>query len=184
MDTSSLQHVGRYSGLTPGGVVDAFALAILGSYLDKCLFKSRQVVLEFIAPVAKALLEIAPLLDQVHSLQGISICNSSLDFFKALLQRLSAYLTTTTGLVLFEGYEVTAYGMALTTASSERVLVLARQGRLGCPFTGGHRDIVFFSDRKSKSGSSMRVLSLNKKTIFPCMMNVLQAAPIQFEDRY
>lgn len=147
------QDFGRDSRLAPGGVVDAFPLAILSGHIDKSSLERGKVVLTVVAAVREALLDVPALLDQVDALEGIGFVDAIPQAVEPLLQRLEAHLPPAPRLVLLQCYEVATHRMALATSCRKRVLVLGCEGRLCSSLTWGHRDSFAESRRLCKTGT-------------------------------
>ena len=142
MDPSALQHVSGDADLAPRLVINSLALAVLGGDDDECIFESGHVVFGVRIGGLDTLLEIATLLNEVNTLQGIGVGDAGFDAFKSLAERLGRNLSPAPRPVLLEGHEVAPDCISLTTACSERTFVLVTEGGFGLSLTGRHGTIV------------------------------------------
>lgn len=153
MNAGAGEHVGGDSDLSPRLVLDALPLAILGRYDDESLFERLDVDDVDVLGIGEAPVEVTSLLDEMRPLERVGRSDLGVDLTAASGEGLGAHLATAARLVLFEGFEIPADGIALAPAFREGVLVLVTESRLalGLSFPGRHATSVAATDAKCNS---------------------------------
>lgn len=113
MDPGLLQHLCRHASLTPRGVVDSLAEAVVSGDSNERLLQLGKVVFGFGVSTFNAALEVTALLNHVDPLQWIGRCELGLEVFKTGFQSVSARRAPTARLGPFQRNEVPTYRISL-----------------------------------------------------------------------
>ncbi len=129
------QHRGRNSDLTPRGVGDSLALAVVADHLDEVVLNRLEIDVRLHS--FQLGVEIAPLLHEAHLGERIGRFQLFVDRAEPLLDRIGGASATPLRLVAAKRFEVGAHGAAFDAALGERGLVLIGQWAFGASF-GSH----------------------------------------------